>query len=913
MNSVCSTPGTSRSVPTRRTDHKDSIVSSFIHHNDQPSSSNQGGAHVISSVHSLRPGQHFITVHTLSKTVLSVVVDAKTRVHDVLWACGEQLVIDDRFFGLAFRSPSEGLGGDQPRNEYFFLDPAHRIFKYAPTKQSRFAQWTSSSSRTETRPLLVLYYRVRVYIDEVRLITDERALELYYVQLRENLLDQWGQRGTVAEERVWEMAALALRADKGDDYKGFFRPEHYFPLWVINERGLEYIREHIPSAMADLEDMSRNTAQLQFCIEASRSPFALNCHIYGLRRHKLDSRDNAVICITSGGIDVCDKLCITRDDGEKVCLYAQTENKARYLLDLCRAVHQCLLVVQHSTAGPRQLQYPQIEKSVDRTDRLSQLSHSTTSGIVSDRLSQADRHSAMRHREADLDSLRQSLSASERSGSSRPPSTTSDQKKRISRGRKSSMKPITVKPEEAVVVEKDDTLKAETNYQDELARWGRLDPEADEGHSYRSYSSSVASTRNSGPRMDPLERISPIANDSYDLLYPKYPSYLDQGPSFAYNQLSASSGFETGGQTSEDFLDSVRPNRAYENSTSDSLQSSQYDSLRTTPPPRVAQRSDPPPYQRPLYHNEPVQQLPLRPSLSPKPRYQTVPVAPIHVEQAMAEMLHPARGSEPRIDTAETYPSAAAPEASMGQGGRRFVKRLKGVNRAQSMPSSHHHGYIAHYHLPISEGYRKVDPGMSNSASSLYPQSPALLANTLATSQPKLNRNREPPSYQKALQLQGCPAGAEAQGHPSFPPSSATVSQFGASTAVPLEAQLSLEHLTHVPMLRALWAESQQKRASLESSTSSAAYEPSPYPSSHHLNDPNSRKAASTSMLDISQADPIELLYPGENTRGSYVFESTMFPTTTARSYGWSNGSAQVQNLPPPPPYPESRKAPMVM
>lgn len=48
-----------------------------------------------------------------------------------------------------------------------------------------------------------------------------RTKEEYYTQLRENLLDQWTGKYSVSQERCWEMAILALRADKGDNVGGY--------------------------------------------------------------------------------------------------------------------------------------------------------------------------------------------------------------------------------------------------------------------------------------------------------------------------------------------------------------------------------------------------------------------------------------------------------------------------------------------------------------------------------------------------------------------------------------------------------------------------------------------------------------------------------------------------------------------
>ncbi|KAK6050037.1 hypothetical protein COOONC_12458 [Cooperia oncophora] len=144
MESSCSTPGSSRS--------RSAAGLRLPLHLQQPSSSNSGPAVVSPSVHSIRPGQTYVTVQTLTKENLVIVVNQKTKVHDVLWKCGEILEItEDKLFGLALRQPTEGIGGDQPRHEYFFLDPAQKIVKYAP-KQPRFSQWMPSHSRPSSKP-----------------------------------------------------------------------------------------------------------------------------------------------------------------------------------------------------------------------------------------------------------------------------------------------------------------------------------------------------------------------------------------------------------------------------------------------------------------------------------------------------------------------------------------------------------------------------------------------------------------------------------------------------------------------------------------------------------------------------------------------------------------------------------------
>ncbi|KAH7730774.1 CRE-FRM-7 protein [Aphelenchoides avenae] len=252
------------------------------------------------------------------------------------------------------RSPSEGLGGDRPRHEYYFLQFDQKISKYLP-KQPRFGKVPTVE---KSRPTLVLYLRVRIYIDRVDLIQCPVALHHYYMQLRENLLDQWSGSNSVSAERCWALAALALQTDKGEtDDMDYFRPEKYFPLWVINSHGLDFVRKSMPGILKS--DSSRRLTQreamFQFCQEASRSPYALNCHLYGLRRQKNDVADNALIGITDAGIDMWDigedgdrsplrslawskmarlsfdrkRLSIGGLDGSKMSLYAQSETKTR--------------------------------------------------------------------------------------------------------------------------------------------------------------------------------------------------------------------------------------------------------------------------------------------------------------------------------------------------------------------------------------------------------------------------------------------------------------------------------------------------------------------------------------------------------------------------------------------------------
>ncbi|CAG9536080.1 unnamed protein product [Cercopithifilaria johnstoni] len=384
---------------------------------------------VIPSLRTTIPsGYKYLQVQTLTKETITLAVHMKCRVKDAYLCCCAYLGFnEERLFGLALRTPSEGIGGDRPRNEYFFLDPNRKIAKYAPKQWKISHAWNAV---VESRPFLALHLRVRVFVDKACAIGCTTTLRYYYLQLRENLLDQWSGSNSVAEERCWELAALALHADENDNDLLSFRAERYFPLWVVNVHGLDFVRRNMPAVREDLRTCSSNDAIIEYCQHASRAPFALNCHLYGLRRHKMDTFDNAVIGISPKGIETSDvgndgeriplrklqwnriaklsfdkrKVTITGVDGVSLSLYAQFEDKARYLLEFCKAFHQATLFInnqfafrQNHTTSMNSPLFCTDDRCLDdalysRRSLNSRASSNSTSGVVSDKLgSEADK------------------------------------------------------------------------------------------------------------------------------------------------------------------------------------------------------------------------------------------------------------------------------------------------------------------------------------------------------------------------------------------------------------------------------------------------------------------------------------------------------------------------------------------
>ncbi|CAD6187100.1 unnamed protein product [Caenorhabditis auriculariae] len=888
MDSSCSTPSSSRAAPTAR-----QPGTRLPHHLQQPSSSSFSDPEVFTSPHNIRQGQSFVSVQTLTKESFFIAVNQKTKVHDVLWKCGERLEIaEDKLFGLAIRQAAEGIGGDQPRHEYYFLDPAAKIMKYAH-KQSRFSQWHNKSS--ENRPVLVLYFRVRVYIEQVGLLTCPKALEHYYLQLKDNFLDHWSGRNAVSEERCWEMAALALKADKGDDHQGYFRAEQYFPLWVINERGLEYIRNNMPAACDDLRAMKQQEAMTKFAVEASRSPFALNCHLYGLRRHKMDSVDNAVLAINAKGIEMCDisehgdriplrsllwnrvtrlsfdrkKLTIVGSDGTKMSLYAQTESKARYLLELCRAVHQTLLVMSHLYARMPPLPQPYQEKSVDRLS-----TSTTTSGIGSgdqdkdsDSLSSAcdrghgsissklrlrikmDSNLDVKIEKMELDNIRQERAASQSS--------------------KASDESARSRPELRKNTMNNSSLDAHPLTNSQL-------PSIDTGRP--SSVDSASQTVESGSRSAPIDVNFNTKFGRAEELY-GVSSYLHEMPYTACGgsrgeSVQQSSEIEQGSSTASDDVELTR--------RSVPIQSISMHDLRTTG------LKKPPSYDEPAVNQR---------SYSPPSTQMLMHVASMATDRMPTSMTR----SEPEID-GELWSRPPLDQHAGASNVGRFVKKnsagsraSNAINRVHSMPS--------HYHVNV---YRPqaVDDHY-HAASSLHH------AHSLHVP----SRPKNPPPYEHppaaSVQMPSLmstgPLPAEAAGgQPSFPPASATPTQF--SQVLRDEEGLSTERLRNFPLLHHLWKESHGLATPLPPSNG-GIYQ------SNGLLTHHRRPSSCIDLTSDSIGAAVTVLPPSNVHRADYFLDSAQQNFLSVKSSTYGRTAVESHNglhfLPPPPPYPQQMYFPL--
>ncbi|KAM3859997.1 FERM domain-containing protein 6-like [Diretmus argenteus] len=209
-----------------------------------------------------------------NKQRLDFAVGVKARGREVLNRMLEQLGLRElHLFGLAILRD----------NEYLFLDLEQKL------RKSFGSEWRR---RSETGPF-ILFLRVQYYVESGQLILSSKVRQLYYTELRQKVLCSQCRH---QEALLFQLAASALQAEFGDleqreeeeeegegegegegrgkkrekdKARHYFRPEDYFPSWLIKRRGPDYLLQHCPALHGELSGVSRSQAVLQFIREAS--------------------------------------------------------------------------------------------------------------------------------------------------------------------------------------------------------------------------------------------------------------------------------------------------------------------------------------------------------------------------------------------------------------------------------------------------------------------------------------------------------------------------------------------------------------------------------------------------------------------------------------------------------------------
>uniref|UniRef100_A0A8C2I2R4 Si:ch73-205h11.1 n=1 Tax=Cyprinus carpio TaxID=7962 RepID=A0A8C2I2R4_CYPCA len=219
---------------------------------------------------------------------LSMTVGVKDRGQDVFKQLFKLLGTSDlTLFGLSVEKDSQPL----------FLDLEQKLSLYLPKS------WRKNTSKEK----VILSLKVQYFVENVQLILNSDTRQLYYAGLKGRVL-----RSKCFEQEglYFQLAAYALQADLGDCEEhnfAYFSPQGFFPFWIVQKHGNDYILKHTPALHRELKGMSSSEAALLFIQEAfilSDVPLT----IYRLSKKKKKPQGCVLVGVTSTGLEISEVL-----------------------------------------------------------------------------------------------------------------------------------------------------------------------------------------------------------------------------------------------------------------------------------------------------------------------------------------------------------------------------------------------------------------------------------------------------------------------------------------------------------------------------------------------------------------------------------------------------------------------------
>ncbi|XP_067844708.1 FERM domain-containing protein 6 [Heptranchias perlo] len=240
----------------------------------------------------MMPGRRIVSVLLPNKEQLEVLIGVKATGQDLYnQVCDMLKIRDGHFFGLSVVQ----------NNEHIFVDLEQKLTKYFPK------EWKKEISKNNEKfgAPFVVCLRVQYYVENGKVISDKKARHFYYCQLKEQVLSS---RCTSKEEVYFLLTAYALQADLGKYKKNvhlgkYFEPQNYFPQWVINKRGCDYILKHVPEMHKEQHGLTPKEGLLRFIKEACLLE-DVPVHYYRLQKDKKEERPSVVLGLTLKGMHI---------------------------------------------------------------------------------------------------------------------------------------------------------------------------------------------------------------------------------------------------------------------------------------------------------------------------------------------------------------------------------------------------------------------------------------------------------------------------------------------------------------------------------------------------------------------------------------------------------------------------------
>ncbi|XP_060229285.1 FERM domain-containing protein 1 isoform X1 [Meriones unguiculatus] len=186
-------------------------------------------------------------------------------------------------------------------NEYVFMDLRQKLSKYFSK------DWKTEMHKRDKRPgaPFIVFFRVQFYVENGRAISDKTARRLYYCHLKEQVLRS---KCMHREETYFLLAACGLQADLGNHQESvhvgrYFEPHAYFPQWIINKRGADYILRHVPAMHREQQGLSPKEAVLRFIRDACRLE-DVPVHFFRLHKDKKEDHPTVLLGLTLKGVHI---------------------------------------------------------------------------------------------------------------------------------------------------------------------------------------------------------------------------------------------------------------------------------------------------------------------------------------------------------------------------------------------------------------------------------------------------------------------------------------------------------------------------------------------------------------------------------------------------------------------------------
>jgi hypothetical protein len=185
------------------------------------------------------------------------------------------------------------------------------IHKYNPNSSTSSSNNNNSINTLQEdllKPCSTLYFRVHYYVTDPLLLSDQTSRYLYFIQLKNNYLTI---NHNLSQETIFKLGALLLEATHGtydsNKHKGsYFDINQYFPKWIINKLGVDFIYKNIIIFHLEQSKLkhTKSSAQIKYCMQLSNDDTPFNTHLYYIYKNKDDLVPSNCLGIAPKGIQV---------------------------------------------------------------------------------------------------------------------------------------------------------------------------------------------------------------------------------------------------------------------------------------------------------------------------------------------------------------------------------------------------------------------------------------------------------------------------------------------------------------------------------------------------------------------------------------------------------------------------------